>query len=110
MVQEVRYHHFENNRETCYYPNGELFYNYDVTNGLPHVIYYENGQLQEKKEFDDNSVILNQTAYHQNGQLDYIYPFVNGLKHGIIKEYDHHGNQIIYEEWENGKRVMADWW
>ena len=70
--------------------NGEMFFN------------YENGQLQERRNYKDGKPDGLAEAYYENGKLDAKRNFKDGELDGLYEEYYENGQLKLKENYKDG--------
>jgi antitoxin component YwqK of YwqJK toxin-antitoxin module len=111
-----------------FYPDGQLHYRVTYKEGIETWdTYYENGQLQKRKNYKDdkdhgmnvgyqeNGIIEYRNfykngvsdgideQYHENGKLAKKMPMIDGEANGIWEYYDENGHLDYTESYKNGK-------
>ena len=91
-----------------YYENGQLEYKKEYQNGKLHGFseyYYENGQLSSKYKYQNDELHGLLKGYYESGQLKFEHEYQNGKRHGLSKWY-HKSGQLVYEdEYQNDKLI-----
>ena len=85
---------------------GSLYYEYlspNLANGQ-YEIYYDNGQLEERKTFRDGELEGLGEIYYKNGQLSYKMTYKDGKLDGTSLGYYENGKLHMKATYKDGKR------
>ncbi len=90
-----------------YYPNRNLeavvVYEKNIRQGEA-ILYWENGNIKEKRNYVNDKVFGTVTTFYENGKLKELYSVEDGRRDGPATFYDSTGNVIEDVLFENGVR------
>jgi len=83
-------------------------YKKGLKEGLYEEVYYKNGQLEYKLNFNKNGYEEGlQEHYYENGQLSYRVNYKNGYEEGLSEYFDEEGNLTKTEEYKDGELILS---
>ena len=88
--------------------NGALYSEFSISKGKRHgssIVYWSNGNIAFKADFENGVCIGDQLFYYKNGQIQARNKMKNDVRHGLCKEYNEDGTVVKVLRFENGEQI-----
>ena len=86
---------------------GALYSEFSISKGKRHgssIVYWSNGNIAFKAEFEDGVCNGDQFFYYKNGQIQSHNKMKNDVWHGLCKEYNEDGSIVKVLRFKNGEQ------
>ena len=87
---------------------GTLYSEFSINKGKRHgpsIVYWSNGNIAFKADFEDGVCNGDQLFYYKNGQMQSHNKMKNDVRHGLCKEYNEDGTVVRVIRFENGEEI-----
>ena len=87
---------------------GALYSEFSISKGKRHgssIVYWSNGNIAFKAEFEDGVCNGDQLFYYKNGQIQAHNKMKNDVWHGLCKEYNEDGSIVKVLRFKNGEQI-----
>ena len=87
---------------------GALYSEFSINKGKRHgssMVYWSNGNIAFKADFEDGVCNGDQLFYYKNGQMQSHNKMKNDVRHGLCKEYNEDGTVVRVIRFENGEEI-----
>ena len=93
---------------TSLHENGALYSEFSISKGKRHglsIVYWSNGNIAFKADFEDGVCNGDQFFYYKNGQIQSLNQMKNDVRHGLCKEYNVDGSVVKVLRFKNGEQI-----
>ena len=88
--------------------DGAMYSEFSISKGKRHdssIVYWSNGNIAFKAEFEDGVCNGDQLFYYKNGQIQAHNKMKNDVWHGLCKEYNEDGSIVKVLRFKNGEQI-----
>ena len=88
--------------------DGALYSEFSISKGKRHgssIVYWSNGNIAFKAEFEDGVCNGDQFFYYKNGQIQAHNKMKNDVWHGLCREYNEDGSIVKVLRFKNGEQI-----
>ena len=89
---------------------GALYSEFSISKGKRHgswIIYWSNGNIACKAEFEEGICNGDQFFYYKNGQIQSHNKMKNDVRHGLCKEYNENGSIVKVLRFKYGEQINS---